>query len=301
MRTLVHLSDIHFGRVDYATVQPLIAKVGQIAPDVMVISGDLTQRARRGQFREARAFLDALPKPQIVVPGNHDVPFYNFVARFLTPLDNYKRYISSDTEPCYSDEEIAIVGVNTARSLTFKNGRINSEQVKRIGEKFCPLDDRITKILVTHHPFDLPREFSDDDLVGGAQVAMKTLARCGADILMAGHYHISHTGDTTTRYHIPGFSALVVQAGTATSVRGRGEPNSFNVIRIEHPFVTVDRISWAVESGIFELARSERFHYGSDGWMRDDLTPAEAKAAVSEAAEAHDVVPSENAVRSTAL
>ncbi|MEO5931144.1 MAG: metallophosphoesterase [Candidatus Kapaibacterium sp.] len=300
MRTLVHLSDIHFGRVDYATVKPLIAKVGEIAPDVVVVSGDLTQRARRGQFKEARAFLDALPKPRIVVPGNHDVPFYNFVARFLTPLNNYRRYISRDTEPFYSDEEIAIVGINTARSLTFKNGRINSDQVKRIGEKLCPLDDHITKILVTHHPFDLPREFGDAELVGGAQMAMKTLARCGADILMAGHYHISHTGDTTTRYPIPGFSALVVQAGTATSVRGRGEPNSFNVLRIEHPLIIVDRLSWAVESGVFELARSERFHYKSEGWVREDLTPTEAKAVVSEAAATHDVVPAENAVRSTA-
>jgi 3',5'-cyclic AMP phosphodiesterase CpdA len=266
MRTLIHLSDVHFGRVDVATVTPLITAVREIAPDLVVVSGDLTQRAREEQFQEAREFLDALPTPQIVIPGNHDVPFYNFFARFAGPLDNYKRFISTDVEPFYSDEEIAVVGVNTARSLTFKNGRINEEQVARIGKLLCDLTGTITKIVVTHHPFDLPREFDEDELVGRAEMAMKALAECGADVLMAGHYHISHTGDTTTRYPIPGFSALVVQAGTATSTRGRGEPNSFNVLRIEHPHITVDRFTWQPATGRFVEFKSEHFQFTEEGW-----------------------------------
>src|ERR1700704_6778790 len=99
MRTLVHLSDLHFGRVDKQLIDPLISAVTEVKPDLVAVSGDLTQRARSHQFREARAFLDALPKPQIVVPGNHDIPFYNFLARFAQPLDNYRHYISSDLEP----------------------------------------------------------------------------------------------------------------------------------------------------------------------------------------------------------
>src|ERR1051325_6543666 len=132
MRTLAHLSDLHFGRIDYSIIEPLVATVREIKPDVVVISGDLTQRARSQQFIEARKFLDSLPQPQIVVPGNHDVPLYNVFARFFQPLDKYRRYICTDTEPVYRDSEIVIVGLNTARSLTFKNGRINEDQVERV-------------------------------------------------------------------------------------------------------------------------------------------------------------------------
>jgi len=127
MRTLVHLSDLHFGRVDPALVEPLIQLVGRIRPDVVVVSGDLTQRARTEQFKEARRFLDSLPAPQIVVPGNHDVPLHNVVSRFLQPLDKYRRYITDDLEPFYVDDAIAVLGINTARSLTIKRGRVSYE------------------------------------------------------------------------------------------------------------------------------------------------------------------------------
>ncbi len=268
MKTVVHLSDIHFGRVDYTVVEPVIEYINRVAPDAVVVSGDLTQRARAEQFEQARAFLERLPKPQIVVPGNHDIPYYNAVARFFTPLDNYRDYITNDLEPWYIDDEMAILGINTARSSTFKNGRINEHQVAQIQRRFCELDDHMMKILVTHHPFDLPREFKDQVLVGRAEMAMKTIAHCGADILLAGHYHISHTGDTTTRYPIPGFSALVVQAGTATSTRGRGEANSFNVLHIDHPSVVVERVSYEEPSGAFAIERTETFHFGETGWHR---------------------------------
>src|SRR2546421_2446886 len=115
MRTLVHLSDLHFGRVDERLVEPLIAAVTEIDPDLVAVSGDLTQRARSHQFIEARAFLDALPQPQIVVPGNHDIPMHNVYARFFQPLDKYRRYITNELQPFYADEEIAVVGLNTAR------------------------------------------------------------------------------------------------------------------------------------------------------------------------------------------
>jgi 3',5'-cyclic AMP phosphodiesterase CpdA len=138
MRTIVHLSDLHFGRVDQALVEPLIETVNALAPDLVAVSGDLTQRARTAQFVEARAFLDALPAPRIVVPGHHDVPLYNPVARFLGGLLKYRRYISDDLAPFYRDREIAVLGLNTARSLTFKNGRINRKQLRILRARFGP-------------------------------------------------------------------------------------------------------------------------------------------------------------------
>ena len=268
MRTLVHLSDLHFGRVDAQVIGPLIETVLKINPDLVAVSGDLTQRARSQQFREARAFLDNLPQPQIVVPGNHDVPLHNVFARFLHPLDKYKRYITDDLQPAYADEEIVVVGVNTARSLTFKGGRINEDQVARIREKLCASGDNVVKAVVTHHPFDLPDGYHDRELVGRSQMAMNSLAGCGADLFLAGHLHVSHTGHTAKRYHIRGHSALVVQAGTASSTRARSETNSFNVIRIERAHITVERFGWKPEGASFFVASEEHFRLTGDGWIR---------------------------------
>src|SRR5918911_885003 len=257
MKTLAHLSDLHFGRVDYAVIDPLVEAVRQVKPDVVAVSGDLTQRARSEQFKEARAFLDRLPSPQIIVPGNHDVPLHNAYARFFRALEKYKRYITDDLEPFYSDEEIAILGLNTARSFTIKYGRVNEEQIGAIRERLCPFGDEVTKIIVTHHPFDLPEGGDEDELVGRAELAMETIAMCGADVLLAGHLHVSHTGESSARYKIAGHNALVVSAGTATSTRGRGEANSFNVLRIKHPFINVERLSWRPERREFTPASSE--------------------------------------------
>ena len=133
----------------------MIEAIDKINPDLVAVSGDLTQRARSHQFKEARAFLDRLPKPQIVVPGNHDVPLHNVFARFVQPLRKYRRYITDDLRPFYHDEEIAVLGVNTARSLTIKGGRINEEQVAWMRERLFACDPGTVKAVVTHHPFDL--------------------------------------------------------------------------------------------------------------------------------------------------
>ncbi|HEU4713271.1 MAG TPA: metallophosphoesterase family protein [Pyrinomonadaceae bacterium] len=267
MRTIVHLSDLHFGRVNASLLEPLKKTVREIEPDLVAVSGDLTQRARSHQFQEARSFLDELPKPQIVVPGNHDIPLHNVFARFLEPLTKYKHYITDDLQPVYEDEEVAIVGVNTARSLVFKGGRINETQVGRLREKFCSLEDDVVKVVVTHHPFDLPEGHDARDLVGRARMAMTGLADCGADLFLAGHLHISHTGHTH-RYKIRGYSALVVQAGTATSTRERGEVNSFNVLRIAHPSIVVEKFAWNPLTMGFAVSSAEGFQHTDNGWMR---------------------------------
>ncbi len=277
MRILVHLSDLHFGRVDPATLAPLRAAVVAVAPDVIVVSGDLSQRARAEEFQAARTFLDTLPAaPRIVVPGNHDVPLYNIFRRFAYPLDRYRRYVTDDLEPFYADTEVAVLGLNTARSLTFKDGRINKEQIERVRARLCPLADDLIKIVVTHHPFDLPAGHDERDLVGRAAHAVEALARCGADVLLAGHLHLSHIGHTAARYRTPGHSALVVQAGTATSTRGRGEANSFNVIRVEHPRVSVERHEYRpAPADFFAPASADHFQHTPDGWARVPSATAE--------------------------
>lgn len=261
------MSDIHFGRVDQAVAERVVEKVTELQPDLVVVSGDLTQRAKSHEFVAARAFLDNMPQPQIVVPGNHDVPLYNVFARFATPLRKFRKYVTDDLSPYYGDEELAVLGVNTARSLTFKGGRINEEQIKEVRDKMCPLDDGVLKVVVTHHPFDLPEGLDDRDIVGRAEMAMPLVADCGADVFLAGHLHVSHIVDTANRYKLPnGRSALVIQAGTATSVRARGEANSFICIDFDRPRLTVTRLECSSPERGFEIADEQFFKQSSSGW-----------------------------------
>lgn len=275
MRTLVHLSDLHFGRVDIALVAPLISFITATRPDLLVVSGDFTQRARTAQFLEARAFLDRLPFPRLVVPGNHDIPLRDLFARFTRPLAGYRRYISDDLAPFFQDDEIAVAGLNTARSLTTKYGRINAGQIAALVDNFRRCGPGMVKVVVTHHPFDLPAGYADHrQLVGRSAAAMQAMAGCGVDLFLAGHLHLTHTALTAARYQIAGHSALVVQAGTAISTRGRGEANSFNVLRIEYEQIEVERILWRAEAGTFRSEGFARFRRSSGGWLPGEVVAA---------------------------
>jgi 3',5'-cyclic AMP phosphodiesterase CpdA len=265
MRTIVHLSDLHFGRVYQATLQPLIMAVKEIKPNLVAVSGDLTQRARIEQFKEAKVFLDSLPSSQIVVPGNHDIPLDNAILRFSRPLSRFKRYITRDLAPVHIDDEIAVLGLNTTRRMLGKGGRVNREQVASIYEHFGHLREKQIKIIVTHHPFDLPKGFKNSHLVGRSRMAMENFAKCGVDLFLAGHLHVTHTGNTE-RYDIAGYSALVIQAGTATSTRGRGELNSFNVVRIDAPQISMETHTWQPERHRFAASHMKHFRRSPDGW-----------------------------------
>lgn len=266
MRTVVHLSDLHFGKVDLALLDPLAEAVSALAPDVVVVSGDLTQRARTAQFLEARAFLARLPRPQIVVPGNHDVPLYNIVHRLLRPLEKFHRHIEPNLKPSFVDAELAVLGLNTARSLVLKNGRVNVAQLESVREAFARLGDEVIKVIVTHHPFDVPPQIDAGERVGRAKTAMAMFAQCGVDVLLAGHLHTSWTAGTGDRYALPGYEALIVSAGTATSTRGRGEANSFNVLRIQKQRVEVVRSEWVAARRRFVPGLQEVFERKIKGW-----------------------------------
>jgi 3',5'-cyclic AMP phosphodiesterase CpdA len=266
MRTVVHLSDLHFGRINEATIDPLLLRVGDLRPDVVVVSGDLTQRARTREFQEARRFLDSLPKPQIVVPGNHDVPAYNLVKRVLEPLRGYRRHITDDLLPSYIDDEVAVCGLNSTRSFTTKHGRLRERDVARVRATLMPLSASVTRIVACHHPFDLPARHARRDLIGNAEGAMRAFAECRVDVILSGHLHLGHTSRTAARYRIPGYSALIVQAGTAISSRSRGEVNSFNVLHLRGETLGVERLTWDAKAAGYALSTSEEFARTAEGW-----------------------------------
>lgn len=266
MRTLAHLSDLHFGRIDPAVLEPLRTAVLAAKPDLIAISGDFTQRARRKQFAAAREFLDALPAPKLVVPGNHDVPLWNVARRFLTPFTRYKEYISPELEPEYVDEEMIVIGVNTARSFTHGEGRINARQVSRIVARLAAVPASLIRVIVTHHPFDLPPGVHEGRLVGHARMAMAKLAQANADLFLSGHLHLSHASHSAERYRIEGHSALIVQAGTV-STRGRGEQPSFNLIRVHRPDIELLKYVWDPSARAFVPSAAGRYRHTGDGWI----------------------------------
>jgi 3',5'-cyclic AMP phosphodiesterase CpdA len=264
MRVIAHISDLHFGRVGEAALQALHDAISKLQPDLLVVSGDLTQRARAREFQQARAFLDSLVPPRIVVPGNHDVPLYNIVARWLTPLDKYRRHVESNLAPTFADPEIAVMGLSTARSLTVKDGRLNREQMDQACAFFGGYRAAQMRILVTHHPFDAAQKKHEGDIVQRSQQAVSSFTACGVDMILSGHMHGAHVSDSAQRYG-GGSKILLVQAGTATSTRLRGEQNTWNLIRTEGDAVSVDVMA-SSGGAPFAPLRASTYRRGPDGW-----------------------------------
>jgi 3',5'-cyclic AMP phosphodiesterase CpdA len=266
VRTLVHLSDLHFDRVDRGVVDALAETVKRIAPDVIAVSGDLTQRARSHQFVDARAFLESLPAPKIVVPGNHDVPLYNVFARLFNPLGAYRRHITADLHPRYADQEVMVVGTNTTRSLTIAGGGIRRRELRRICEVLTGVDESVIKMVVGHHPFDIPHAGATIGRGRPGSEAVELLAQTGVDVFLTGHLHVTYAGPTATRYKVGGRTAIVVEAGTATSTRVRGEPNAFNMLRVDPTAIVVEHLVWRSESRAFDAGEIQRFRRAPEGW-----------------------------------
>lgn len=271
MARIAHLSDIHFGANDPRIVDAATAWLEERRPDLVVISGDFTQRARVDQFRAASAWLNRLRSAGLkllVVPGNHDVPLYDVVRRFMAPLDRYKRYISSDLCPFYEDAEVAILGLNTARSLTIKDGRINHDQMEILRQRLAAVARDKTRILVTHHPlFAMPigRGGELSEAVGQHEDAIQAAREAGVHLALAGHFHQTYAESATKMVEQAG-GALVIQAGTATSTRLRNdEPQSFNWLHVHRSNeVELQVIVW--DGTGFQRASHVAYHQHGDRW-----------------------------------
>jgi 3',5'-cyclic AMP phosphodiesterase CpdA len=266
MRTIAQISDLHFGRHSTAVAEDLLAGLAEQHPDLVVLSGDFTQRARHAEFTEARRFLERIAQPKLVIPGNHDVPLYNLFGRFLTPFARYHHYVTPVGLPAdlFIDDELAVLGLNTARRFTGKNGRVSLEQMARIAHVFSELPRETFKVLVTHHPLATPGGQKELDLAGRSAPALATIAQAGVHLLLSGHHHRALSGHIGPEIDPKG-SVLIVHAGTAISFRTRGgEGNSYNLIRIGGEHVGVTVMEWAA-SGFCE-SRTVSYRLAGDRW-----------------------------------
>ena len=267
MRTIAHISDLHFGREEPKVAEALVADLESVTPSLVAVSGDLTQRARRREFAAARDYLQRLTVPVLVVPGNHDIPLFDLARRFLTPLHRYRRYIAEDVMPFYHDEELAVLGVNTARRNHYKHGRLSLAQIEQIRERLSPIPESVFKVIVTHHPFIPPPDDASPPLVGRGPEGLKAAEAAGVDLLLAGHMHFGYTGDVRAHHPVIRRSIMVAQAGTAISRRLRREANTYNLIRIEPPHLALEVRGW--KGARFEPKLIERYVKREDVWHRE--------------------------------
>jgi 3',5'-cyclic AMP phosphodiesterase CpdA len=277
VRTLAHISDLHFGRHDAAAAEALLAALAAAAPDVVLVSGDLTQRARRVEFAAAHAFLGRITAPVLVIPGNHDVaPFWYPLRRFLRPFSRFERYVSPERTPLFIDEEVAILGLNTARRATAKNGRVSFAQMAEMRRVFSALPERLFRILVTHHPLATPPGTLGARIgaAGRSEAALAMLRSLGVRVLLSGHHHRARAGaaeeEEVAEVPAEARSVLLAHAGTAISTRTRDEANSFNLLRVEKQTVGIALMMRTPDETRFTEHRCERFELRPNGWTLVD-------------------------------
>jgi 3',5'-cyclic AMP phosphodiesterase CpdA len=246
--TLMHVSDLHAGppfNPDKAEL--VIREAEELKPDLMVLSGDMVQRADfTSHWRQIRAFIDRLPEPRLIVPGNHDIPSYNQIARYLWPFRRYKKHISSDLQPVFECEGMVVIGVNTVRSFTVEGGKLNRRKIERLEATLKRYSEDVCKVVVMHHHVVLPPGPPDQkkDVIVGARETLAALDRGGAELVLCGHIHTSYIGNTLE--FEPGLrqGTIIAQSGTTTSRRGRlwhRGKNSFNVIEIEDEVIRISQ------------------------------------------------------------
>lgn len=277
MARIAHLSDIHFGAHNPTIVAATENWLEQQRPDLIIISGDLTQRAKADQFRQAASYLErlgALGCAILVVPGNHDVPLYDVLRRFAAPLARYKHFISEDLCPWFENDDVAVLGINTARSLTVKDGRINHDQIAMLRDRFAGVSPAKTRILVTHHPlFSMPIGEGGElsEAVGRHRDAIEAVAEAGVHLALAGHFHRTYAEAALKMVESTG-SVLVMQAGTATSTRLRNnELQSFNWIHAHrYDEVELQVIAW--DGHEFLRGNHERFTHDGSIWSSQTVT-----------------------------
>ena len=232
MSVLLHIADTHFGTERRSVVEALVALAAQQRPDLVVLAGDVTQRARPGQFRAAKAFVDRLGAPVLAVPGNHDIALFDPWARLTRPYARWAGAFGADLEPVHASAELLVVGVNTTRAWRHKNGEVSAAQIDRVAGLLATASPQQLRVVVVHQPAAVIRSRDRANLLRGHQAALQAWSVAGADLVLGGHIHLPYT------LAPPGLARRlwVLQAGTAVSSRTRAEvPNSVNIVRWNEP------------------------------------------------------------------
>jgi 3',5'-cyclic AMP phosphodiesterase CpdA len=265
MTVLLQVSDPHFGTERPAVVHALERFAHALKPDVLLLSGDITQRATAAQFAAARAFVDRLAVPvRLVIPGNHDIPLFNVALRLLAPYARFRRAFGHDLQPHYECADVLVVAVNTTRWWRHADGQVSAAQIEQVAQRLLAAQPGQCRVVLVHQPVAVTRLQDHHNLLHGHDAAVQRWAAAGADLVVGGHIHLPYVVPVRPR---PARPVWAVQAGTAVSWRVRADAgNSVNVIRIGAD----------VEAGATaELASSSQI--GGDGPDQPSLSSASAR------------------------
>jgi 3',5'-cyclic AMP phosphodiesterase CpdA len=272
---ILHISDLHFGPPFVPEVaEALLDVAAKLTVDAVVVSGDLTQRATRGQFEEAARYLERLPAvPKMVIPGNHDVPLYNVIQRFTNPLQRYREIISEELNPVLELPHAILVGLDTTAPRTaISNGRISSWQLEQCAQVLSRSDPAKARIVVAHHHFAPAPDYLEDSSMPKAKRAIERFVELEVDLILGGHLHRAYIGNTLDFF--PGDrrdrGIVIAQSGTSTSRRGRGreeEKNTFNLVHVNRRSIVVTHYLYFHDTGFVELSTHQFFRPNVE-WQR---------------------------------
>ncbi|EPX86812.1 metallophosphoesterase family protein [Salipiger mucosus] len=260
MKRVAHVSDLHFGRTDHALRHALIEAVNAAKPDLVAVTGDFTQRARRRQYSAARAFLERIEAPWMAVPGNHDISLDNLWQRFFRPWRRYREFICDDLCPVHVQDGLVVVGLNTVNRFRWQSGRVRWLQMRTVSRVFSEHEG--IKVVLAHHPFEQDADIKKT-LMRDAERAMERLSDCGADLVLSGHLHRWRTEPFLSAKH--GAQVLQVHVGTGLSTRLRGQDNDFALLDLDADTADVTRM--VARQGRFVPEGTRHFRVRDGGWV----------------------------------
>lgn len=282
MLTILQMSDLHFGPPYVPEVgEALLRSVDELRPDIIVASGDFTQRARPEQFRAAREYLDRLPPvPLIVTPGNHDVPLYRVFERIFSPYKWYRHYISEDLDTVFRRDDVVIVALNSTKPLrAITNGRVSSRQLDFCARALEGVAPEVPKIVVAHHHFAPAPDYEGGQVMPRAKRALDRFTALRVDLVLGGHLHRAYIGNSLDVY--PGrdreHGIIIVESGTSTSRRGRArerEKNSFNLLRVGEEVIRITHYMHFADAGGFAPVSRHIFPRADRPFFRESPAPS---------------------------
>lgn len=270
MNTIVHISDTHFGTEVPEVVHAIKEAIAVIKPDILILSGDITQRARASQFQAAKHFMDSIDaKTKIVIPGNHDLPLFNLLARFWTPYANYQNAFGL-RETIWCEGKLGIIGYDTTSPFRHKDGKLDEKTLKRLASKarsMLPADGVLMACI--HQPlWTAWQEDISEALIDRTKTAA-LFSEYNIDIVLSGHVHVPL--HTTTHDIYPDFKRHYILCGAGTAVSSRirpGAPNSFNMIVVDHSISITEHI-FNSGSNFFAPEPAQRYIRKDSGWLAD--------------------------------
>lgn len=270
--SIAHLSDPHFGTVKPEILRALQSKMLELSPPIIIISGDITQRARFRQFRAARQFVKSLPKSQVfAIPGNHDIPLFNILARFFYPYFGFKKVFKGTLQKVSVHDEIEVFALNSTSRFRHIQGDFDLRKLQR--KLAAPSAKSVVRIATFHHPMDCPKRVDIKNLLRGRDETMKILAAHEIDLILGGHIHDPHVSLSTERYPEVARASVISVAGTCLSWRTRADaPNSFHWIEIETdgPKLSISRYDIQSNLEFMPIQVQNFVREPISGWKRID-------------------------------